>query len=169
MGVTIKITGLKELNRALGLVDSDFEVKYIRKALLDGVMVILKEAKNNVLSMTKRSQPGTHKKWPDWEPIEASLIAKDGGTDSNPSAWLKVWRRHAPQGVWIEGGHRIVGHKPGLKDTGGSVDPRPFFADAVKSTRSNVRTTIKAEVQGALKSICDRIGLNVATPISGDE
>lgn len=75
--------------------------------------------------------------------LERSFITRAGLSSKVASAWTKVGNKFsANHAHLIEFGHRIIGHKPNLKDTGKAVKGKPFFRDAVDSTRATVRKRV---------------------------
>lgn len=76
--------------------------------------------------------------------LERSLIVRPSKSSTRIGAWFKAGSRGkgrlAPHAHLIEYGHRIVTHK-GV-DTGKMAKAFPFFGEAVKAKRSEVRAMV---------------------------
>ena len=145
--VSIQIKQLKELQKAMKAGETCIEPADVKPILANALMLIKDAALANLRSITKRAEnlPAG------WEHIEDALTVQEGKSDRIATAFCKVFRKKAPQGIWIEFGHRIVGHKPGKKDTGKVVPARPFFRAAIDVKRTLVRKTIRVGLQKLLE------------------
>jgi len=124
------------------------EPQQVKPILAYALMAIKDEAYRLLRVLTKRTEnlPAG------WEHIEDALVVQEGKSDRVASAFCKVFRRAAPQAIWIEFGHRMVGHKPNKKDTGKFVTANPFFRPAIDIKRAEVRKRIKEGLAGLLES-----------------
>lgn len=98
-----------------------------------------------------------------WEHIEDALVVSQGKSSRVASAFCKVFRKRAPQAIWIEFGHRIVGHKPNKKDTGRTVVAFPFFRTALDTTRKETLKRIREGVQELLLEAASKAGFKGTT------
>jgi len=115
--------------------------------LAEALMLIKTSALQFLRALTKRKEnlPSG------WEHIEDALAVQEGKSSTIATAFCKVFRKAAPQGIWIEFGHRQVGHKPGKKDTGKYVTANPFFRPAIDMNRTAVRRTVRVGLQKLLE------------------
>ena len=109
-------------------------------------MLIKNEAFSNLKALTQ-STPNLP---PGWEHIEDALVVQEGKSNTIARAFCKVFRKKSPQAIWIEWGHKIIGHKPHKTDLGKVVQPRPFFRPAIMAKRSAVRKAIRIGLQQLL-------------------
>jgi hypothetical protein len=107
--------------------------------MADGLSLITEEARRNALAFHQESGD-----------LAASLIVREGHNSTYPTAWTRGGGKDAPEGRWLEYGHRIVGHKPNKKDTGKSTTPRPWFRPALDAMRSAVRDRITTNVKALI-------------------
>jgi hypothetical protein len=96
---------------------------------------------------------------PGWEHIEDALVVQQGKSDRVASAFAKVFRRASPQAIWIEFGHRIVGHRPNRTDTGKRVVAFPFFRTALDTTRAEILKRIREGIKALLNRAASSAGL----------
>jgi hypothetical protein len=145
--ISISTKGLKELQKAMKKFETAIEPKDVKPVLAYALMAIKDQAYTFLRALTKRAANLP----PGWEHIEDALIVQEGKSDRVAMAFCKVFRRKAPQAIWIEFGHRMVGHKPGKKATGKFITANPFFRPAIdmqrKETRRRVNDGIKALLQ----------------------
>lgn len=123
--------------------ETAIEPKDVNPLLADALEIVKAKALELLRRLTKRAVDLPE----GWEHIEDALVVREGKSKRYASAFSKVFRRAAPQGVWIEFGHRMVGHKPGKKDTGKYVTANPFFRPAIDITRREVRQKITAGIR----------------------
>lgn len=140
----IVVEGLAELNAQMGRLFSATEPADLNRLFADALGLIRDEAARNLDSVTTRAE---RLQYPGQQHIADAFAIQEGKSPKYAIAWLKVWRRFAPQAIWIEYGHRIVGHKPGKKDTGGKVPAKPFFRPAIASQRAQVKARIEAGIK----------------------
>jgi hypothetical protein len=95
-----------------------------------------------------------------WEHIEDALSVQEGKSATFASAFAKVFRKASPQAIWIEFGHRMVGHKPNKKDTGKYVTANPFFRPALDITRKDMLKEVRTGIQKLIKSAAMREGFS---------
>jgi len=143
---------LKELQQAMKAGATAIDVDQVKPLLARAIDLIRAEALVNLQSGAVRlgGRLPLAKKFPDAKHIEDVLKTSEGKSTRIATAWTKVLSKFAPQAIWIETGHKIVGHKPHLTDTGKMVSPRPFFRPAVMSKRTAVRKTIRVGLQELL-------------------
>jgi hypothetical protein len=149
----ITVKGLAEVNAKLREMEDSVSAANMRGLMLAGAEMIKQKYLDNVRGgghVTTRTR--TLKGGGKWEHLDAAIVAQSGKSLTYAKAWAKVMHKLAPQGLWLERGHRIVGRKRksflkglfgGPRDTGRRTAAFPIFADAVEKTRSAVRVMIK--------------------------
>jgi hypothetical protein len=145
--IKIQVKGLKELNAELVRAENSVNIPLLRQLLFNAVDLIRQEAVTIVRAVSRRSD----KIRPGWEHIEDALIAQAGKSTTYANAFAKLSNKLAPQGRWLEFGHRIVGHRPDKVDTGKLTSPRPFFRPAVDAKRAEVRRMINDGIKALLE------------------
>lgn len=168
--IRIQVKQLKELRAAIKRGETAVNIPRLRTLLATALMLIKDDAYRRLKEQTQ-----TAAQLPEgWEHIEDALIVQEGKASRVATAFCKVFRRRAPQAFWIEYGHRIVGHKPGKKDTGGKVEPKPFFRPAVVAMRAAVRKAIRTALQAFMaegfgfgKPVADTGDGDTEAPASG--
>jgi hypothetical protein len=138
MAKTISCVTLKRVQAQMKAAETAIEPKDLNPILADALMLIKDKAYSLLQALTKRATDLP----PGWEHIEDALVVQKGKSDKIASAFCKVFRRKAPQAIWIEFGHKMVGHKPGKKDTDKFVTANPFFRPAIDINRAAVRKKI---------------------------
>jgi len=141
--LTVSVRGLKELNAKIRQMDSAVSAQSIRGLLVYGANMIRERALQILRSHTQRSSKNRE----GWEHLEDAFIVQEGKSQTYMKAWTKIRRQMAPQGIWLEFGHRIVGHKPRKKDTGKQTVAKPFLKPAVDETGARVRQFISLGVR----------------------
>ena len=150
--VQITTKGLKELQKAIKKMETAIDPDQVKPILADALMLIKDKALEILRRLTKRA-----KHLPEgWEHIEDALVVKEGKSTRVASAFAKVFRRASPQAIWIEFGHRMVGH--GKKDTGKFVAANPFFRPAVDMKRAEVRKRINDGLKALLEAAARAAG-----------
>lgn len=147
MAKSISCPKLKELTRQMQHCETAIEPKDVKPILVAAMGLIADKAKQLLRSLTKRSTSLP----PGWEHIEAALVAQGGKSQYSSTAFAKVFRRAAPQAIWIEYGHKMIGHKPGKRNTGKFVTANPFFRPAIDITRSDVRKMITEGIRDLIR------------------
>ena len=159
----ITVKGLAEVNAKLRQMDDSISARSMRALLLECADVIRLKSLSILRSVSKRST----KNRSGWGHLEDAIVAQSGKSETYMKAWAKTIHRMAPQGIWLEFGHRIVGHKRksftkglfgGSRDTGKRTTPKPFFRPAVDQTRVQVRNMIRDGIKRALTSGASRPG-----------
>jgi len=148
MAIRISTAGLKELQARMKRMEVALEPKDLNPILAGALKIFGDKYLSLLRTLTKRAQnlPSG------WEHIEDAFAVKEGKSDRSASAFAKVFRKAAPQAIWIEWGHRIVGHKPNKKDTGKTVVAFPAFRTALDTTKASVK---KAIDEGIGKAVFD--------------
>lgn len=159
MARVLKLTvkGLAEVNARLKEMEDSVSAASMKGLLLTCASLIKQRSIEILRSHTQRSI----KNRPGWAHLEDAITAQSGKSETYMKAWAKTVHKLAPQGIWLEFGHRIVGHKQYFSkagggftarnsDTGKRTTARPFFRPAVDQTRSQVRTMIKDGIKRML-------------------
>lgn len=150
--INIAPKNLRELQKAMKRMETAIEPADVRPILAGALQIFKAKALELLRRLTKRSEHLP----PGWEHIEDALEVREGKSRTIARAFAKVFRKASPQAIWIEFGHRIVGHKPKKKDTGKYVTANPFFRPAINITRKEmlkfVRNGVKALLQLAATS-----------------
>lgn len=148
----IQIKQLKELQAAMKSGQSAIDPAQVKPILAAAIDLIRDEAArilhSGIVALGGRLPLAT--KYPDAMHVEQVLTTQQGKSNRIASAWTKVLTKFAPQAIWLEFGHRMVGHKPNKADTGKFVSPRPFFRPAVVTKRAAVRKAIRVGLQELL-------------------
>ena len=135
------IVGMEELERKL-----DSLRYFAKKAEFKGLFVDAAEVvKASILSEIKST---LGKKTGN---LERAVIAEPS-RGMRPGAWVKVMLKRAPHAHLLEFGHRIVGHKPNLKDTGKRVRDYPFFRQGVFGAMLRIRAMIRDGVKRIMEA-----------------
>ena len=146
--LSINVQGLKDLQKKMLRVETSIEPRDVNPLIARALKLIEKQAIANLKGITARAE-----NLPEgWEHIEDAFLTSPGKSRTRYSGWSKIFRAKAPQAIWIEFGHRIVGHRPGLKSKGRMVRARPFFRPAVDSMRKQVR----AMIEDGIKKLIER-------------
>lgn len=146
-GKSISVPALKQLTKQMQECETAIEPRHVKPLLAEALDLIRQKALELLRALTKRAVDLPQ----GWEHIEDALAVKEGKSASIASAYAKVFRRAAPQAIWIEFGHRMVGHKPRKKDTGKFVTANPFFRPAIDITRSEVRKKITEGIRDLIR------------------
>jgi hypothetical protein len=144
--VRIQIRQLKELQAAMKAGSTSIEPAQVRPILAAALDLIRNQAYVNLKSVTS----STANLPPGWEHIEQVLVVQEGKSNRIARAFCKVFRKKAPQAIWIEWGHKIIGHKPNKTDLGKVFQPRPFFRPAIMAKRAAARKAIRVGLQQLL-------------------
>jgi hypothetical protein len=118
------------------------------KPILEEALRPMKDrALSNLASVVKT---GSSLRLPDQKHIEDVLFTDEGKSSTRATAFLKLWRKFAPQGVWIEFGHVLW--RGGVRRKGqghqiGEVNRRPFFRPAVDVERKPTEARIEAGIK----------------------
>lgn len=152
--ITIRTKGLRELQKAMKQMETAVEPKDVNPILAYALEPMRDKALDLLRRLTKRRQnlPAG------WEHIEDALTVKEGKSEKVARAFAKVFRKASPQAVWIEFGHKQVGHKPHKKDTGKFVTANPFFRPALDMTRPEIRKRINDGLKDLLQRSADNAG-----------
>lgn len=165
MSEVLKVTGLQELNRALGNLASNVQRQYLRGAVAAGARVFKDAAVRNVPVRSGKLRRAIYSKWiteASGDSRQTFLVSVRRG--KRFQSQTKVNRRgksvttkdtDAYYWTWVEFGHVATGPKGGLKggsrrraaareklkSAGHFVPPRPFLRPAFSS---NVNAAIDA-------------------------
>lgn len=145
--IAISFRGLKEVNAKLKQMDDSVSSAAMTGLLLVGADMIRQRSLEILRSHTPRSIKARKA----WGHLEDAIVAQAGKSATYMKAWAKTIHRLAPQGIWLEFGHRIVGHKPGRKDTGKRTAARPFFRPAVDQMMPQVKSLINRGIKRMLE------------------
>lgn len=152
--VNIAPKNLRELQKAMKRMETAIEPRDVSPILAEALEIFKAKALEILRRLTKRTVDLPE----DWEHIEDALVVKEGKSTKVARAFSKVFRRKAPQAIWIEFGHRMVGHKPRKKDTGKYVTANPFFRPAIDITRKDILKTVRNGVKGLLQRAANESG-----------
>jgi hypothetical protein len=154
LAVRIATRNLRELQQAMKRLETSIEPADVKPILAGALEIFKAEALRLLRALTKRTQnlPAG------WEHIEDALKVVEGKSDRIARAYAKVFRRASPQAIWIEFGHRIVGHKPNEKDAGKHVTANPFFRPAINISRAAMLKHVRDGVRVLLQSEAERSG-----------
>jgi hypothetical protein len=134
--------------------ETAIEPKDVRPILADALQIFKAKALEILRRLTKRAE-----NLPEgWEHIEDALEVLPGKSEKVAKAFAKVFRRAAPQAIWIEFGHRMVGHKPQKRDTGKYVTANPFFRPAIDITRKDMLKRVRDGVKQLLQTAANNAG-----------
>jgi len=103
-----------------------------------------------IRNLTGLVHTGGDLKLPGQRHIEDVLLTEEGKSSTRASAFLKLWRKFAPQGIWIEFGHvlwRGGTRRSGKGKKWGDVIPRPFFRPAIDAQRKTTETLIEEGIK----------------------
>ena len=165
MAATIRTKGLRELQAAMKRMETAIEPKDVNPILAAALQPLKVTALRLLRALTKRT--------PDlpegWEHIEDALAVQEGKSSRIARAYSKVSHKKAPQAIWIEYGHRMVGHKPKgvswkkfrenkIADTGRFVTANPFFRPALDMNRAGIRKAIAHGIQMLVRSSAMQVG-----------
>lgn len=126
------VRGFEELERKLLAMGNVVTVRALRSVLLECAQSIRDAALGHVRRLYKKHSGN----------LEKSLIARLGKSETRASAWVKSAAGIAPHAHLLEFGHRIVGHKPKLRDTGKTAQAKPFFRPAVDERKAAIRQKV---------------------------
>lgn len=162
--ITITTRNLKELQRAMKSMETAVEPTEVRPILAGALEIFHSKALELLHRLTRRTKDLP----PGWEHIEDAFQVKQGKGQKIASAFAKVFRRAAPQAIWIEFGHRIVTRarrvgsagKPvhSKHDTGRRVVAFPFFRTALDTTRKDMLRYVRNGIKALLASVAKRAG-----------
>jgi hypothetical protein len=139
--------GLKEVNAKLKQMDDS-----VSAASMTGLLLYAADAiRQRSVEILKSHTPRSTKERGGWAHLEDAIIAQAGKSTTYMKAWAKTVHKLAPQGLWLEFGHRIVGHKPNKKDTGKRTVARPFFRPAVMEMMPRVKQLINLGIKRMLE------------------
>jgi len=145
--IAISFRGLKEVNAKIKQMDDSVSAAAMTGLLFYCADAIRQRSLEILRSHTKRSA----KNRLGWTHLEDAIIAQSSKSVTYMKAWAKTVHKLAPQGLWIEFGHRIVGPTPNKKDTGKSTAPRPFFRPAVDQMLPIVKKMINQGIRRMLE------------------
>lgn len=148
----IRCETLTQLQSQMTRLETAIEPADVKPILAKALEPVYNTALANLRRLVKT---GGVLRLPDQKHIEEVLKITEGKSPSRASAWLRVWRKFAPQGVWIEAGHVLW--RGGVRRKGrgkqiGKVEAKPFFAPAVRMERKNV----ESRVESGLKALIAR-------------
>jgi hypothetical protein len=149
--ITITTKGLRELQQAIKYMETSVGVDDLKPVLAQALTPVRDEALRNLRAKVRTGGPLRLR---GQEHIEDALVVEKGKSARTASAWLKVFRRLAPQGIWVEFGHVLWRGGRRRQGTGrqvGAVSPLPFFKPAIDSKRADVRRAINQGIQSLLK------------------
>jgi hypothetical protein len=159
--VTINTKGLRDLQKMMKRMETALEPADVKPVLANALMLI----KHTALALLNRLVKHSHHKkfMMGWEHIAEALVVREGKSTRTASAFAKVFRKAAPHAIWIEYGHRIVGHKSrteqvssttsgkikrtAKRDTGKRARAFPFFRPAIDMNRAAVRKKIRDGIE----------------------
>lgn len=144
--IAISFRGLKELNAKLKQMDDSVSAAAMTGLMFAGADMIRQRSLEILRSHTPRSTKARKA----WGHLEDAIVAQAGKSATYMKAWAKTVHKLAPQGIWLEFGHRIVGHKPKKKDTGKRTAAKPFFRPAVDQMLPQVRSLINRGIKRML-------------------
>jgi hypothetical protein len=157
--ISLQVKALKELQGMMSRLETSLEPKDVKPVLAGALSLIEAEAARNLAANTNPSA-----NLPEgWEHIADSLTTSEGKSSRIATAFTKVFRKLSPQAIWIEFGHRIVGHDPNKTDTGETVKPRPFFRPAIQSKKNAVKKRISDGILMLLMRASGELGVAAAT------
>lgn len=145
--ITVSFRGLKEVNAKLRQMDDAISAAAMRGVVLAGADMIRQRSVQILQSGVRRST----KNRPGWAHLEDAIIAQSGKSETYVKAWAKTIHKLAPQGLWIEFGHRVVGHKPKHAMTGKMTRAFPFFRRAVDEMVPKVKSLINLAIRRMLE------------------
>jgi hypothetical protein len=152
--INIAPKNLRELQKAMKAMETAIEPADVRPILVRALMIFQAKALELLGRLTKRAVDLPE----GWEHIEDALVVLPGRSQTVARAFSKVFRKAAPQAVWIEFGHRIVGHEPGKKDVGKFVTANPFFRPAIDITRPEMMKFVRDRIKVLLQLAAIRAG-----------
>ena len=144
--IAISFRGLKEVNEKLKQMEDSVNATAMTGLLLYGADVIRQRSVEILRSHTKRSSQNRM----GWAHLEDAIVAQAGKSVTYMKAWAKTIHKLAPQGLWVEFGHRIVGRGK-KKDTGRRTVAKPFFKPAVDETLPRVKQLINLGIRRMLE------------------
>ncbi len=152
--ITLSTKNLRELQKAMKRMETAVEPKDVNPILAAALLIFHSKALELLRRLTKRAVdlPAG------WEHIEDAFRVQEGKSSKIASAFAKVFRKASPQAIWIEFGHRIVGHKPNKKDTGKKVVAFPFFRIAINVTRKDMLRHVRLGVKELLSLAAAQAG-----------
>jgi hypothetical protein len=153
--LNIQIKKLKDLQKAMKYMETAIEPKDVSPVLAYALMAIKDQAFIFLRRLTKR----TANLPPGWEHIEDALVVQEGKSDRVATAFCKVFRKRSPQAIWIEFGHKMIGHKPSKTSTGKFVTANPFFRPAIDMKRAEVRKRVNDGIKVLLHIAAQQAGL----------
>ena len=152
--VTIRTKNLRELQKAMKAMETAIEPNDVKPVLAGALEIFHQRALSILRALTKH----TDNLPPGWEHIEDAFVVQEGRSSTIARAFAKVFRRASPQAIWIEFGHRMVGHKPNRKVTGKFVTANPFFRPALDITRKAMLKFVRDGVRALLQIAATRVG-----------
>lgn len=152
--INIAPKNLRELQKAMKYMETAIEPRDVKPVLAGALMIFRAKALEILRRLTKRSVT-----LPDgWERIEDNLTVKEGKSQTIATAFAKVFRKASPQAIWVEFGHKMIGHKPDKKDTGKFVTANPFFRTGLDMTRKAILKFVRDGVRALLQVASTRAG-----------
>ncbi len=145
--ITVSFRGLKEVNAKLKQMDDAVSGTAMRGLLVAGADMIRQRSLEILQSHTPRSSKARG----GWAHLRDAIIAQAGRSTTYVKAWAKTIHKIAPQGIWLEFGHRIVGHNPGKVETGKRTAAKPFFRPAVDQMLPQVKALINLGIRRMLE------------------
>jgi hypothetical protein len=146
-GITVSFRGLKEVNAKLKQMDDSVNSTSMRSLMLAGADAIRARS----LEILKSHTPRSSKARGGWAHLEDAIVAQSGKSETYMKAWAKTIHKLAPQGIWLEFGHKIVGHKPNMVSKGEMTKARPFFKPAVAEMLPRVKSLINLGIRRMLE------------------
>lgn len=150
------MAGVRELNNRIQRAEVALDPRQLNKVLLDAVDLIRQRALENFRALPIVRDGKL--RLPHQKHVEDVLISQTTQNPNKSRAWTKVQHFFAPQGIWLEFGHRIVprGSKKLARKSKeaphGETRAFPFFRPAVDQERENVRRVIE---EGIIKLLFD--------------
>jgi len=143
----LTVNGLNELVAALDRGQGALDRRKVLPILLEALQPMKDRALANWNSVVQ-----SHLLKAGWTPVAMALRIFDVQKAKVPMVALRISHKSAPQGLWMEFGHRIVGHsKKGIgKDTGKNTPGRPWFRPAFEEHKSRAMSSIAKGLQALL-------------------
>lgn len=138
--VTVRVVGLQEIETKLRTLKLDAEKRVLGKGV---------KAATTVLAEAIQART----------PVDKGLLRASVGTNTrvDPSgeaaSGIVGFGRQGYIARFVEYGHRIVGHKPGKKDTGKRVPPHPFIRPAFDESAGKALQAFEDTVTQALDNV----------------
>lgn len=154
--VSFSTKNLRELQKAMKNMETAIEPSQVTPILAAALGLFHAKALELLRRLTKRTA-----NLPEgWQHIEDAFVVREGRSSTIASAFSKVFRRASPQAIWIEWGHKMIGHKPNKTDAGKFVTANPFFRPALDITRKNMLKTVRNGIRDLLRNAAAKSGFS---------